>query len=444
MAVVNNSVTSAAGLFKKVYGDLKDILPEGYVALELFKFDERKKAGSLIAIPVVTTAENGVTFGDGGQVTFADAQAGSVKEAQVTPYECFISSGILTSALSRSAKEGESSVKKASATVVKNNLKSHMRFLEQAAMYGQDTVGLGSLSYDTVTFRGATLTAGACTVGGVTFATGGVNTSAKKVLIAVGQQSSGIWLGSEGMEVEEWTAGAVVAGGASSGKVVSVDLHNGIIELDFTPTAASGANSHYLVLKQCGLSGMMAGVKKILTNASTLFNINAAAVSLFRGVQATISGKLTWAKLMDKLSIACNQGLSSDVTIIVLFESWATLLAEQSALRSYDQSYDPSELSNGAKSLSFSFINGAVMVKPSRFCRRGDAFIISNDGAHRYGSCDVSMKVPGLDSLSDGSMLQQPVTTNVFVFRSYSDQAIFMDAPAQNVYISGINPESAS
>ena len=88
----------------------------------------------------------------------------------------------------------------------------------------------------------------------------------------------------------------------------------------------------------------------------------------------------------------------------------------------------------------FKSINGTIEIMPSRFVRRSDAFSFASGDWRRVGSSDVTMKIPGVD---DGELIQKPITTNAFVFRSYSDQALICLAPSQSLYLSGIDPLSA-
>lgn len=450
MAAVPNNTTTAAGIFKKVYEKVSDIQPKGFPMQEVVApFEEKKKAGSSIEIPTVLSMENGVSMGDGSEITFADAQAGIIKAASVVPHELFVSSAILTSVLSRAAAEGEQAVKQASKHVVANNLKSHMRFREHNMLYGQDSYGIGRVSYETKTWRGASLTAGAGTVGGVTFSTGGINAGAKKILVNTSDFAPGLLIGAEGMEIcQRVTSGDAIADtGSATGKIVSVDLTNGIIEVDFTPIAATGASSHYLQLKNAGTLASavaMVGAKKIMTNTSSLFGIDAAVYGLWKGVNdsSIASGvKLTYARLLDAVSLVVDRGCDKDLVVLVGGETWNDLIAEQMALRNYDSSYKPTEMMNGAQAIKFQFLNGTISIQHSRFVRRSDCFVFAKGDWKLYGSADISMKVPGLD---DGELLVKPITSNSFTFRSYSDSQIFCAAPCHSLLISGIDPSSAS
>lgn len=443
MAVVAATPTTVAGLFKKVYASLKDLLPEGYAAQEIFGYESAEKAGESINYAIVLSHENGLTLAGstGDIVTFDDAQSGVVKQATIKGCETFVSSALSTAALSRSANEGEAAFKKASVNRVKSNIKSHQRFLEQFCLYGQDSLGLGRVAYFTGTWNGASFTAGAGTLGGVTFATGGVHVASKKFLINPADWATGIWIGSEGMPVRQRAIGGSVV---DTGSVVSVDLKNAIVEVSFAPTAASAASSHCLeLINQNGTSGNdFLGAKGILNTDGSVFGISNSTYGIWKGSRVDLASvKLTFARLVDAVTEACNKGLDKDVVALTSFESWADMMAEQAALRKYDSSYEVNEAANGMEGIKFHSVNGSITVKPSRFVRRSDTFVLAAEDWKRVGSSDLTMKIPGLD---DNELIQKPVTQNAFVFRSYSDQALICLAPCKSVYIYGIDPASAS
>lgn len=447
MAAVISNQTTVAGLFKKKYASLEKILPKGYTFIEqIAPFETALKNGASIDYAIELSHENGVTLGGsaGDLITFSDAQSGVVKQASISPCEMFLSTAIPTGVLSRAANEGEQAFEKASKGRVKSNLNSHMRFLEQQCLYGQDTSGLGRVGYFTATWQAVSFTNGTGTLGGVAFTTG-VNTAAKKILINPADWATGIWMGSEGMEVRQRIIGGAVAdSGNATGKVVSLDLKNAIVEVDFTPVVATAASSHCIeLLGQNGASGTdFMGAKSILTKSGSLFGISNTTYNMWAGsTYALGSVKLTFARLVDILIEACNKGLDKDVDVLVSFESWADLMTEQAALRKYDSSYKADEAVTGTKGIKFNNVNGDVTIRPHRFIRRGDAFVFAKGDWKRLGSTDLTMKVPGLE---DGELVQKPVTTNVFTFRSYSDEALFCLRPAHSIYISGIDPSSAS
>jgi len=442
MAVVSSTPTTVSGLFKKVYASINEVLPEGFPFLaNVAKYEAAKKAGSTIEYSIPLTHENGLSlFGSSGDVqTFADSQAGVVRAATITPCETFISSSLSTATLSRAAKEGEGAFKQASKDRVGRNIKSHHRFIEHLCLYGQDPFGLGRVGYFTATWQGVAFTNGTGTLAGTAF-TNGVNTAAKKILLNPADLATGIWLGAEGMEVRQRIIGSTVA---ASGAVTAVDLKNGIITVDFTPVVATAVSSHCLeLLNQNGASGLdFVGAKAILQRSGTLFGIDNSLYGIWKGGEETITGKLTFSKLIDALMVSCNRGLDKNVKVLTSFDSWADLMTEQAALRDYDASYKESEAKNGMEGIRFKSINGEIEIVPSRFVRRSDTFSFADGDWRRVGSSDVTMKVPGVE---DGELIQKPITTNAFVFRSYSDQALICLAPSQSLYMGGIDPLSAS
>ena len=444
--MANSTPTSLSGLFKKVYVDkIKDLLPKGFPMSEMIKFEERFKNGSSIQVPVNLTHENGITLGGQGssEVTFESAKTGIIKQAEVVPYELFLSSGILTAVLSRATSQGPQSFEAASKNRVKANIKSHQRLREHFMVYGQDENGIGrDADGFSGSWGGATITDGdgSITADGVTYTfVSGVDVSNKAILLNPADLASGILLGSEGLEVQQLNASTDAVLTADMA-IVSVNTTLGIVTFDKAPDATDVESKLVITGQEESLE--MAGAKKILTNTGSLFGINASTYSLWKGTVYDVdSGKLTFEKIIDAVSKACDRGLDSDVVCLVSHASWADLISEQAALRNYDSSFSPDESANGSKGLKFHFVNGSITIKASRFIRRADAFILNENDWHLYGSSDISMKVPGLE---DNELLQKPINSNVFVFRSYSDSVLFCDRPSASVYLKNIDPDAAS
>lgn len=447
MAAQYSTQAFIAGNFKKVYDRVTDMVTSKGTIFqdEIAPFEQRKKAGKSVTQAVVLSHENGLTLGgsDGDVYTFKDPQSQACKEAEIYPCEIFVSSGLTTGAASRAAQEGEQAFKSATSLIVKGNLKSHKRFVEFLALYGRDAYGIGRVAYFTGTWRGVAFTDGGGTLGGVTF-TAGVNTSSKHILINPNEWATGLYIGAEGLEVAQIKA----ADGSeeAAGKIVSVDLENGFVKVDFTPVAATTGTSHFLALKAQAANGSggtldMIGAKTILSTSASSFGIDPAVYALWKGSNFALGGKkLTFPRLVEAVQKACDKGLDRDVEVLVSFDSWRTLLTEQTALRSYDDSYTPTEVVNGAVGITFHFLNGKITVRPSRFVRRSDAFVFTKDDWKRFGSTDMTLKIPGMDE----DLVVKPITSNLFIFRSYSDQQVFCFMPSQSVYISGIDPDSAT
>jgi hypothetical protein len=442
MSSVSNG--DIVNLTKKVYGDLTNLLPQDQHLERDIPFSEKQKVGDKYVEAVVLTAETGITLGGSAMDAFElnPAIAGAVKQAEVSPYISVLGSVVPWGLISRTAGGGEKAFYDGTKHIFKNNLKSHGKFLEIMRLYGQADSLLGYVSYATATYRGVAFTngGGALSVNGtsVTF-TAGVNTSSKHILLAPGQFAAGIWVGMEGVKVQQVnSSGTVVA----EGKLVSVDSEKGVIEVDFTPVAASSTTSHRLCFEGMGDAKEMVGVQKILGTSGTLFGINNTRYRLYRGNTASVGGKLSFTGATGVGKYVANMvnagGLEGDLDFYINPRSWETLNADQAALRDYDSSYKSNEASNGFEDIVYHTQTGKLTFKAHRICKEGDAFGLHLPSWSRSGSAEVSFTVPGMNKEIIFPLENQAA----WAFRSYADQYVFCHEPAKNVYLSGINDEA--
>lgn len=435
-----NSNATAIDLFKDVYGDLKDLTPKDQRLSQDIPFSQKDKVGEKFIEGVVLTHETGFTLSSSTDAyELASPRAGIVRQAEVTPYQVVLPSIVPWGVMSRSAGGGAKAFYDATKFIVRNNLKSHEKMLEIMRFYGQAASLLGYVSYATATYRGVSFTNGTGTLNGITF-TNGVNTSSKYLLLAPGSFSSGIWVGMEGIQVNQVdSTGAIVA----SGSLVSVDADYGYIQVDFTPVAASSTTSHRLCFSGQENAQDIVGIQKILSTASgNLFNIPVTNFSLWRGNNYNVAGKLTLAKVNLAIAQAVNRGgLAGDLRVYLNPRSWGTLASTEAGLRVYDKSYDSKGFDNGAESITFFSQCGKVEFVPHRIVKEGDGFALYLPSWRRSGSAEASFSVPGAPT----DQLIFPLENQAgYAFRSFSDQYVFCDMPAVNIYLSGINDEAAA
>ncbi len=440
MASVSNG--EVVNLFKKVYGDITDLVPEDYLLARDIPFSQKQKVGEKYLEAVVLTNETGITYGGSTLDAFElnPAVAGTVQQTEVTPYISVLGSVVPWGVLSRAAGAGERAFYDATKHIVKNNLKSHGKFKEIDRLYGQAERGLGTVSYATATYRNVALTNGTGTINSVAF-TNGVNTSDKAILFHPGQFASGIWVGMEGVQVQQvaTATGSVVA----EGKLVDVNSEYGYIGVDFTPVAATAAHSHKLVFKGMAESKEQIGMNKILsTQTGTLFNINVANYQLFRGRSKSLnSQKFTLERFNDGVAEAVNGGgLDGDLEVYVNPRTWAKTMTTEAGLRQYDASYKPSEAATGFEAIKFHIQTGKAMINAHRFVKEGEAYAIYKSSWSRSGSAEVSFTVPGIDKEIIFPLENQAA----MAFRSFSDQYLFCHSPAKSILFTDINDESAT
>ncbi len=435
------SAPDVVDLFKKCYGDTKDLLPSDFPLQRDIKWDEGEQVGEEFIIAVILGNEVGITLGGSGTEAFEidPARAGAVKQAKVRPYVTVLPSVIPWSVLSRSAGGGKKAFFAATKHVTKNNLRSHGKFHEIFRFYGQATARLGYVSYATATYRTISFTNGGGALGGITF-TAGVNTTSKHILLAPGNFAAGHWVGMKGVAVQQvaTSSGVVVA----EGSLTSIDTKNGILGVDFTPVAATSTTSHHVCIKGQAENNEMIGIQKILsTTSGTVFDINVATYELFRGNAASITGKLTLAKINLAVADAVNAGeIEGDITLYVNPRTWATMTSDEAALREHDASYDESNATNGFKDITYYVQSGKITIKAHTCVKEGDAFGLVLSTWSRSGSAEISFKVPGVAE----DMIFPLQNQAGMAFRSYSDQFVFCHRPSWNIYFYGINDESTT
>lgn len=442
MAQVSND--TVVNLFKEVYGDLTDLLPEDYALAKDIPFSQKQKVGEKFVEAVILSHEVGFTLGGSSMEAFDinPAVAGSVKQAEVTPYMTVLPSVVPFGVISRSAGGGKVAFYDATKHVLKNNLKSHGGLQEILRLYGQAAALLGRVSYATATYRSVSFTTGTgtLTINGSSVAfTNGVNVASKWILLAPGQFAAGIWVGKEGVTVQQVdSTGAVVA----EGSLVEVDADMGAIKVDFTPIAATSTTSHRLCFKGMGEAKEMVGINKILSTSGSVFGISNSTYNIWKGSTVDVgSVKFSFQKLQDGVAQAVNRGgLDGDLKVYVNPRTWGKLIVTEAGLRMYDQSYKSDKAENGAESILFHHQAGKAEIMASRFIKEGEAYALHLPTWSRSGSAEVSFSVPGMDE-----RVIYPLENQAgYAFKSYSDQYIFCNSPAKSILFTGINDESAS
>ena len=431
--------------FKRVYGDLTNLLPEDFPLAKYIPFSEKQKVGEKYVEAVVLTSEVGFTLSDSTDAfELNPAIAGTVKQVEVVPYISVLPSIVPWGVMSRSAGGGDKSFFDATKFVVRNNLRSHSRLQESLRIYGKAPNLLGAVSYASQVYRGVSFTNGTGTLpntrfGSITF-TNGVNTAGKYILVAPGEFAAGLWLGFEGVKLLQVNSSGVVQ---ASGKLVAVDSKYGVLKVDFTPVAASSVGSSRICYD--GMQGAgkeYYGINYILTKTGNLFGVDNTQFSLWSANQYDCkSQKLTMGKFQEAVADAVNKGnLDGDLDVWLNPRSWATIATTEAGLRVYDDSYKSSQAEQGFESVTFYTQEGKAVFRPHRMVKEGEAYALHSPSWSRSGSAEVSFQVPGMAQDVIFPLQNQAG----YAFRSYSDQYVFNHEPAKQIYFYGINDEAAS
>ncbi len=441
--MANVSQTSNAtvlDLFKEVYGDLTNLIPEDFPLAQDIPFSQKEKVGEKYVEAVCLTNETGWTLSSSTDAfELNPARAGTVKQAEVTPYITVLPSIVPWGVMSRSAGGGVRAFADATRYVVRNNVKSHGRLQEILRLYARADSLLGYVSYATQTYRGQAFVNGTGTLNGITF-TNGINAASKAILLAPGSFASGIWTANEGSQINEVNSSGVIV---ATGNLVSINSEYGYITVSYTPVAASSTTSHRVCFDGMQNDQDFYGIQKILsTQSGLLFGINTSNYSLWQGNVINLNNtRLTLAKVQQAIANAVNKGgLEDDIVLYCNPRSWATIASTEAGLRIYDESYKPSQAENGFSQVKFHSQNGSVTFKPHRCVKEGDAFGLVLPTWIRSGSAEISFTVPG----APGELIFPMPNQAGYCFRTFSDQFIFCHQPAHNLYFSGINDEASA
>ena len=177
----------------------------------------------------------------------------------------------------------------------------------------------------------------------------------------------------------------------------------------------------------------MAGMRKIIQNTGVLFNIDASQYNLWKGNTVSVTGQLTFGKLLAGISKAVQRGLNEKVIVAVNPDTWANLATDLANLRRFDGSYDKKKGELGSENLVYYGQNGEIEVISHNMVKAGECFVFPPKRAKRIGAQEVSFKTPGRE---DEIFLHLPNNAG-FELRVYSDQSLFLEMPSRCVYLTG-------
>jgi len=404
-----NTVATLDGHFKEVYASkIRDLVPEGMKMLKLAEFSAAEKLlGNLYHQPVVLGLEHGFTYGgSAGEAFLLNAAVASPnRDAQVKGHELVLVSAISVGAASRSISS-KAAFEQETKRLVQNMLKSTQIRMEIQLMYGQSGIAKVAI------VAGNLLT------------------------ICAAEWAAGIWSGSKNAALEIRSQAGVLRGTCN---VVKPDLKNQTVEVDVMPAGVSGnvdsenAGADVVYFKGA-YNKEFAGLHKIITNTSTIFNIDAAEFDLFKGntvlcgTSEAAKAFISFEKVEEAIALCMEKGLTEeDVVCLVNPKHWNKLMTEQAAKRQYDTSYSSEKMENGSKSLIFYGQNGKIEIHASLFVKEGFAYIFPPAELERIGSSDITFERPGFP----GKFFREMETSNGYELRAYSDQALFTSAPGK-------------
>jgi hypothetical protein len=415
-----DSLNTLNGFFKSVYADkLSDLIPEGVKLSKMIPFVKPNKQQGLNYLqPVSLGLEQGVSFGgtEGEAFEYAPAISGATREASVKGCEMVLRGRVSLGAVSRSINS-DAAFGRATKHVVKNLLISHYKKHEQMMFYGQSSLAE---------------VASVALVGGNT-----------EVTIKAATWAPGIFAGAEKMKLDFTTSLNVAPVVAKSGKsIAKVDIRTKKIVIAGDETANILADD--FIFESGAYGKECVGLEKMLSEqTASIFGISTADYSLWRGNVydlVTDGGEtgpgapLSFKHISLAIADAVSKGLEGKLDCFVNPLTWADLLSEQTALRSYDSSFNVKKYENGSQAIQYYSQNGMIEIHSSTYVKQGLAFLLDLNCFERVGSSDVTFKVPGANE----DFMIKLENAHGLEFRTYSDAALFCDAIGHNIIITSI------
>lgn len=398
-----NTVATLDGMYKKVYAEKGPIeaLPEFSILQDLVPFSTAKRTGKSYNVPIVLADEHGFSYGSADEtITLNTEIAATLKEISVDGAQIVGQASLNYDAASRS-QGSEQAFLDCAHLVIQNLMNSHSKKLEASLLYGRS--GIGTVS----------------------------SLSSQDIILTAASWSDGLMMNLINAKIDVYTSG----GSLRQGDLVVTAVNPDTYTLTVTGTT-TGIVSTDVVYFDGSYGKECYGLNYIATNTGSLFGIDASVYPAWKAQSyACGSAALTMAKVLSGASLAVSRGgLSEESVLLVHPTSFNNLNTDQAALTVH--SGEKSSAKNGFDELVFRGVSGRVMVKPHPAVKRGDAFLFSPKNLRRVGSQDISNERPG----SDGKIFFDSQTLSAQIIRSYSNQAIFAEKPAQIVKFSAIVP----
>lgn len=399
-----NTVATLDGMYKKVYADKGPIeaLPEFSILQELVPFSTAKRTGKSYNVPIVVADEHGFSYGAADEtITLNTEIAATLKEISVDGAQIVGQASLNYDAASRS-QGSEQAFLDCAHLVIQNLMNSHSKKLEASLLYGRK--GIGTVS----------------------------SLNSQDIVLTAASWSDGLMMNLINAKIDVYQSDLTTL---RRGDLVVTAVAPDTYTLTVTGTT-SGIVSTDVVFYDGALGKECYGLDAIATNTGSMFGIDASAYPAWKSQSYSCgSAALTMSKVLSGASLAVSRGgLSEESVLLVHPSSFQNLNTDQAALTVH--SGEKSSAKNGFDELVFRGVSGRIMVKPHPAVKRGDAFLFSPKNLRRVGSQDISNERPG----SDGKIFFDSQTLSAQIIRSYSNQAIFAEKPAQIVKFTSIVP----
>lgn len=409
--------TQWAGAFKRVYSDkgMLDLIPDGLKLQKKFKFKKAKRMGDTYEQPVILSLEQGVTRGGASADAYAlnTAVTGDTGNARVSSYEMTLRGRISKGTIERS-KTSEAAFLSGTKFKVESMARSHGFHLELDLLYGQSVAnGIGIIESQS-----------------------GSGTT-RAFVITEASWATGIWMGKKGMTLDCHTASNSTKLNSNADIVVaSVSISTRTVNVTGNATDLDAAVAGKVLFPKAGYASACVGLDAIATTSSgNLFGL-AVTNDVWAPSTYAVGGALGFGKVIDSFNQGWERGLEGKGALIISGKTFSKMNISESALRKYDMSYRKEKAENGVENIVFTGHGGDVELVVHRMVKNGEGFLCAYDELVRVGAYDGFK----FDDVEEGGqvMFYRVPDYNGYELRTYSDQALFSEAPAHLIKLTGI------
>lgn len=402
--VVN--IDQVEGNLKDVFAGYENAIPKEDILMREFSFDDSNKVGDEYQHGVELTRPQGFTTAASGVFPALNAPvAREAPKAKVQPYQMYLRERVTYEVLSR-CQESKQAAKAELGATIESMRDSFMFRQEVLGFYGQRGLAI----VGTVTSDAASITSGSW--------------------------AAGMWAGNENMPLTVRTSAGVEVG------TVIIDW------VDFDNLTINFVTGGGSVLTEAGASAQLwfqggssstelVGMKAVLSNTGTLYNINAANYGLWKGVTGSVTSgwDLTFLQAIRLDARIRARGGMGDQLAFVSADVFTTLEGTLESARTFSgpEQYRPTQVDRGTMELTFYSPVGKTTIKPHPIVKREDYFSVRSGKWKRVGSSDPTFEVAG-----EGRMLHDLQDYPGKELREMAFNTWFTPRPAASGYLDGI------
>jgi hypothetical protein len=400
--------------------------PDFAILKKIIKFDSANKIGRDFVKSVALTREHGFSYGESLTTALEGIISQNVDDVKVRGADFTLRAG-WTYSVAHSMASNKAAFIDQTAHKFMSMMESAAFRLEAQMIHGSKGILVTDANQDAV-----------AAVTNTKYAVIPINPLYWSDAVASGLENANVSLY---LASDNSTASAASGPGSVVNKfsVSSVDLSAKTITVeckDGTEAAALVAEveaAGYYVKFYGAHSNEMVGLTTIASNTGTLFGVNAATYSAWKGNTIAVgSANLTLKKILLGVGKAVGRGLMEKAVVLVNPQTFATMANDEAALRQYVAKTVVGD--RGVNAITYVGSNGPIEVISHPLVHESEAIAFPVGKASRIGSTDLTFGRPGSDEILFDMQSYGGIEARLF-----SSQALFLPAPSHTCLFTGIS-----